>query len=77
MGTIKTLLTVMFCISLVIGCGGKIPNGGGSGSQPPNGNGSVTISPVYELQLQYTPVNTKHTGSQAEKWMRDCSATTY
>ena len=64
MKTIKTLLTIMFCISLAIGCGGKGDNRNRSDPVPP-------VPPVYKWVLKYAPVDIKYTGSQAEKWMRD------
>ena len=64
MTTFKTLLTIVFCILFVIGCSSKPHNGNESSPVPPK-----PVPPVYELQ--YVRVNTKYTGSQAEKWMSD------
>ena len=70
MKIIKTLFTIMFCISLAIGCGGKVDNRKESDPVPPVPR-VPPVAPVYELVLKYVPVEIKYTGSQAEKWMRD------
>ena len=64
MKTFKTLLTIVFCTLLVIGCSIKPHNGNRSSSGTP-----VPVPPVYELK--YVPVEMNYTGSQAEEWMRD------
>ena len=78
MKIIKTLLMIMLCISLPMGCTPPNPtppnpiNGPGSnvtGSNDNNGDNSSGHKVEYEVV--YSPIKIKYAGSRAEKWMRD------